>query len=174
MKNEKTVEIPVFCDILVLNFQFKEENEMFCKNCGAEFEGTFCPACGTTVAVTPVEAPYVAPEMTVPAEDPGAKNGQTSVILGIVSLVTGTICNCIPYASCLTNPISLVTAILALAMGGKAYKLSAEAGYENGKAKTGKLLGIISLVLYVIGAILGIIFVILYFLGLAAIPMLDY
>jgi hypothetical protein len=59
-------------------------------------------------------------------------------------------------------------------MGGKASKLSAEAGYENGKAKTGKLLGIISLVLYVIGAILGVIFVILYFLGLATIPMMDY
>ena len=40
MKNEKTVEIPVFCDILVLKFQFEEENKMFCKNCGAEMNKT--------------------------------------------------------------------------------------------------------------------------------------
>lgn len=147
---------------------------MFCKNCGAEFEGTYCPACGTTVAVTPVEAPYVAPEMTVPAEDPGAKNGQTSMILGIVSLVLVCVCNCIPYVNCLSDPASLVLFILAIVMGKKASQLSAEAGYENSKAKTGKLLGIISMVLYIVRTVFALIVLLLYFFGMVAIPMMDY
>lgn len=61
-----------------------------------------------------------------PVEVPGYGNGKTSLIMGIISLVTGI----------------FIFAIIGISQAKKAYAL----GYTTGKAKVGKILSIIGLV----------------------------
>ena len=48
---------------------------MKCPNCGAEFEGKFCPNCGTAVNVQPSQAQqeYIAPVPSATVSDKKAK-----------------------------------------------------------------------------------------------------
>ena len=50
---------------------------MFCTNCGAEFEGKFCPACGTAVEQTAIQN-QVEPAEKVPVDAPQILVGDTT------------------------------------------------------------------------------------------------
>ena len=50
---------------------------MFCTNCGAEFEGKFCPACGTAVEQTAIQN-QVEPAEKVPVDAPQILVGDTA------------------------------------------------------------------------------------------------
>ena len=153
---------------------------MFCPSCGSEIgEGLkFCTQCGTPLEnaapAAPVEPEFTAeapayeaapaydaaPEYTqgytatpvydaepvnpVGAEptDPGAGMGKISKILGIVGIIT----SCCGFGFAL-SVVSLILGIIGA-------KKSEEAGFENASAKTGKILGIVGIV---IGAIVCVI-----------------
>ena len=66
------------------------------------------------------------PAYQQPGEVPGYGNGKTSMIMGIISLVTGL----------------FIFAIIGLVQANKAYAL----GYNYGKAKAGKITSIIGLI----------------------------
>ena len=131
---------------------------MICKVCGIEVEsGDVCPACGASLVEETVEETVEVLNIDeapadVPAVDPGAQKGKTALILGIVAIVASVIC-CSPF---LGGLISLGCAIAAIVLASSAIKMSQEAGYENKNAKIGKILGIITIALAVIGTILSI------------------
>ena len=159
---------------------------MFCNKCGQEIteNGRFCQHCGATLAAEPApveNAPYAqqyqnapqpnqfppvypgAPVNQMPPAapmkpvDPGASQGQTSFILGLVGLIAGAICSC--GCAFLGGILPAVASILAIVFGNQAKQKSAAAGFENKQARTGMILGIVGIsvivVFIIINAILG-------------------
>lgn len=132
---------------------------MLCTKCGNPIaaDETFCTACG---AAAPAAEPVVettAEPVVQAAANPGKGNGLTALILGIVSLSMSVVCGylCIP---------SLVTGIIGFILGGKALTASAEAGFENKQAKTGKLLSIIGIAVSALAIVGWLLYIVLAFI----------
>lgn len=148
---------------------------VYCKNCGSEVPTEdVCPNCGTVVKTEQEEVfeTSVIEDSSfkanvydsTPAVDPGKGKGIAALVLGIVSIVFTTVC-------CLTccGFGSLVTSIIGMVLGSSAKKISAAAGFKNGKAKAGFILSLISLILSILGIIAAIVVVALY--GVSFIPL---
>jgi len=110
---------------------------MICKNCGTDVaEGfAYCTNCGAQLEASQPAAAVSEPAVRQTAEDPGKTLGIVSLILGILSLVSGGF----PAAS-----------VVGIILGNMAKKKSAEAGFANGSANIGVILSIIGLVVFVI------------------------
>lgn len=87
--------------------------------------------------------PYSYSGSEAPAQDPGAGLGKASKILGIFGIIT----------SCCGFGMAL--AIVSIILGIIGSKKSSEAGFENASAKTGKILGIVGIVIAVIVWVAG-------------------
>lgn len=155
---------------------------MLCNKCGQEISAgdRFCQHCGAPVAPVeeaPLQQPDAAPQVAetpvepvtpaepviptqpvtpaTPVEDPGASTGKTAFILGLIGLIVGAICSC--GCSLLGGIAPLICSILAIVLGNQAKQKSAAAGFENDKAKTAVILGIIGIAVVVIFVILNIV-----------------
>lgn len=121
---------------------------MVCSKCGFIVnEGEFCPNCGTLVQADVAEsgAPVQA------ASDPGKAKGIVALIMGILSMVN--MCSC---------GTGIVFAIVGMILGSSGFNASAEAGFENKMAKTGKTLSIVGLILGILGIVGWVIYLIAY------------
>ena len=155
----------------------------------------FCPNCGTPVAVvaeTPIveqvtDEPVVKEEVindtanevesndTIlidepiaeekPAVDPGLSLGKISLVLGIIALVSGTICSCI--FACLGGSLPFVCAVVSIVISILALNKSKDAGFTNKKATTGLILSIATIIVIIIFVIFNGI------LGAAMRPILE-
>ena len=134
---------------------------MFCKNCGTSYEDNikFCPVCGN--AQIPDEAPVytTAPAEPAKQDNPDNTMGMISMILGIISVALGG-----------ALPMAIVALVLSVITKNKAKEI----GADTPKAKVGFILGIVSLVLYVVCVIVGIIVGIIYGASLGAMMGLAY
>lgn len=149
---------------------------MFCKNCGNEVqEGNFCTNCGTkaeavnttetivqkvdAVESTPaVESAPVVNNNTntnnaTPAQDPGDKQGNIALILGIIALALGSLCSCL--FACLGGIAPLGCGIAGVIIGLKAMNASKAAGFKNNKALVGLILSIVAIVIIAIFIIIN-------------------
>ena len=123
---------------------------MFCKNCGAEFEGSFCPTCGTVAETAPVETVEAEP---IKVEDPGKGKGLASMIMGIASLVLGSTCSCL--FACLGGFVPAVLAIVSIVLGAMGINASKAAGFKNTKALVGIITSVLALVIILIFVIVN-------------------
>lgn len=152
---------------------------MFCKNCGLENPdgASFCRVCGSALAVAPVIEASAEPVVETPVEptvetpvqpasapaaegetapkvtavDPGKGMGVAALVLGIIGLVTGTVCAC--GCACLGGIIPAIVCIVGLVLGIMAMNKSKAAGFKNTKALVGVILsgvGLASIVLFVL------------------------
>lgn len=148
---------------------------MVCKNCGFEYEDEqFCPNCGAAAEVAEKienepnvtdDAAETVTETTVVESvttdvDPGNGKATASMVLGIVSLVISTVCSC--GCGGINIPISLITSIIGLVLSSSAKKLSASAGFKNGKANAGFITSIIALILSILSIFFLVIYIIFY------------
>lgn len=148
------------------------EGFAYCTNCGAQMPTATRPAFDPyedtgvleTGAPTPAAPTYEAPKPTYKepkptytaapqqaAADPGKVLGIVSLILGILSLVSGGF----PAAS-----------VVGIILGSMGKKKSAEAGFANGLAKTGTILSIIGIILFVL-VMIGVVIYYIFIFGLA-------
>ena len=114
---------------------------MLCTKCGNPIaaDEAFCTACGAAAPAAEPVAQTTATPVVQAAADPGKGKGLAALILGIASLGLNVV-------SCgYSSVFCLVAAIIGFIMAGKAQAASAEAGFENKQAKTGKLLSGISI-----------------------------
>lgn len=134
--------------------QYNPDGAAFCENCGAPL--TAAPTVNTDIPQVTPTPDYSAPAAN-PNVDPGKSQGTIALILGIVSLVLGTICSCL--LACLGGILPLIAAIIGVILGKSAMNKSQAAGFENKQAKTGMILSIIAIVVIVVfiigNAILG-------------------
>ncbi len=139
---------------------------MTCKSCGYEnVEGSvFCANCGAAMEApapaveTVVEPQYSAPQYSAPQPAPApAKKADglsiTAMILGIVGLVGGSICNCL--CGCLAGVPSLLMCIAAVVLGIIGMKKASDKGTKSTMALVGVILGGIGLLLCIIGMVLS-------------------
>ena len=144
---------------------------MFCSNCGTQngADAAFCVGCGTKLTAqqsVPVQQQYYQPPLQPmyqpyyyqpPAPVPGKGMGVAALVLGIIGLVTGTVCAC--GCACLGGIIPAIVCIVGLVLGIMAMNKSKAAGFKNTKALVGVILsgvGLASIVLFVlINAIIG-------------------
>lgn len=123
---------------------------MICSKCGFIVDdGKFCPNCGTAVEKEVQNETIETSSGADDTVDPGKSKGLISLILGIVSLVLGTICSC----GC-ASPLTIITSIVGMILGSSANKASISAGFEkNGKGKIGFILSLISLIVSIFVAV---------------------
>ena len=85
---------------------------------------------------------------------PPASGAGAAMVLGIVSIITGV------FSCCCLGPVSIICGILAINFGGKAIR-EIDGGLadpaDRGKANTGRICGIIGLVLGILGTIVIVI-----------------
>ncbi|MBO4422703.1 MAG: zinc ribbon domain-containing protein [Clostridia bacterium] len=124
---------------------------MICKKCGAEIlEGSvFCTECGTPVEQVKEAAEQAAETVTAEAaaevaEAVPAQNDTPILVLGIVSLA-------VTLVSC--GSLGLVGMILGIVAMVKAKKFAEAGGVLEGKAKVGKILGIVGLVIGILATV---------------------
>ena len=161
---------------------------MFCKNCGIENPdgASFCRVCGSALAVAPVIEASADPVAETPVEptvetpvqpasapaaegetapkvtavDPGKGMGVAALVLGIIGLVTGTVCNCgcacTIFGVFISGPIAILLAIVGLILGIIGMKKSKTAGFKNTMALVGIILSGIALASGVISLVIGI------------------
>ena len=132
---------------------------MFCEKCGNPLtEEGVCQACAaneqpaeiieeTIVEETIVEEAAV----EVPQKNPGKAMGIISMILGIVSLLGGSVCSCL--LACLGGFPSLIGAVVGIILSIIGMKKSKAAGCKNTMAVVGLILNILTIVV-VLGFIL--------------------
>ena len=150
---------------------------MICKQCGRQLPDNcrFCTGCGAAVEVEPAPQPaaqstvytapqpaaqstvYTAPQAAIPVmpEDPGASTGKTAFILGLIGLIAGALCSC--SCALVGGILPMAASIVAIVLGVLAQNKSAAAGFENKKAKTGMILGIVGVVVIIVFIILNMI-----------------
>ncbi|MBR6922398.1 MAG: zinc-ribbon domain-containing protein [Clostridia bacterium] len=136
---------------------------MFCKNCGAQIPdgSVFCTECGTRVQEEPVQEPVqeepVQPEYVPPVQEP-VQPEYTPVEQPVYTAEPQ------PASGDLNDTPILITGILAIALcwtgiGGlicaiinksKVKKFLAAGGVLAGKAKVGKILGTVGLILSIL------------------------
>lgn len=132
---------------------------MICKDCNSENENglQFCTNCGANLEPETVTEAVAETEETVAATDPGKVLNLISLILGIVSLLSGSICSCL--AACVGGTPAALVAVGAIVTGVLGMKKSKEAGFNNKLGLIGMILGIatlaIVLVLIIINAVVG-------------------
>ena len=139
---------------------------MFCEKCGNPLtEEGVCPACAANAEpVTPVEEPIVVEAPIVeeavveaPQTNPGKTMGIISMILGIFSLLSGTVCSCL--LACLGGIPAMITSIVGIVLAIIGMKKSKAAGCKNTMALVGLILSIVTIVIILvfilINAIIG-------------------
>ena len=122
-----------------------KEGSLFCENCGAALEAA------APVAEVPANepvAPVEAPVEVVPVSDPGKTLSLVSLILGIASLLFGTICSCV--FSCFGGIVPMLLGIAAIVLGILGMNKSKAAGFKNSMGLIGMILGIVTVAIVVI------------------------
>lgn len=125
---------------------------MFCKNCGAQIdaEAKFCPACGASNEES-VAQPQEQPVYQAQPQPAGSPVSAISILVfGILGIALA-----LEFP-----PAGIILSIIALDKA-KKYSLFAPL---TGKAKTGKTLGKIGLILSIVAILLCIVYLVLYVL----------
>jgi hypothetical protein len=130
---------------------------MFCTKCGSTLsENGVCPVCDVPVS-DPIN-PELVFDQPPATSDPGKGLGITSMVLGIISVLSCTIFSCVAGTG-VGGPLGIVGLILGVL--GK--KKSNAAGFSNGMATAGNITSIISIVLFALSIISLIVAIILGF-----------
>lgn len=153
---------------------------MYCTNCGAlnSDNASHCTNCGVQLQVNqPVNNTQPInnvleniPEIkAMPEKDPGKGLAIAALILGIVSILSTTVCCCIPFVNYISPVVALVTAIVGMILASRSKAKSEEADYDySTMAKVGKILSIISLIISIIATVITIVVAILAAVGILA------
>ena len=129
---------------------------LYCSDCGAElYEGkTFCPSCGSDQSIREVKRVEVV-EVTQNTE----KGGHVPLILGSIASYISWFCFNFFYVFGFMALGSLILGLIATIMGAIRYK-------RSGAARTGMILGIISMGVSTVALILFIVVIVLLVLFL--------
>lgn len=134
-----------------------EDFIMICKNCGATNADTdaFCVSCGAAleeaaaqVVTEEVAAEVVSEETVENGKNPGKTLGIVSLVLGIASLLIGSVCSC--TCACLGGSLPLLMAIGGIVTGAIGLSKAKKAGEKNPLALVGMILSIVAIVIIII------------------------